>query len=120
MLPAVGQGAIVVQCREDDKFSCDLIRKINHEKTAICIETERAFLREINGSCKTPVAGYCEIKDNSLFFRALICSPNGDQIYKTQRISDFKDANKIGKDAGKEIKKNAQHILKYYSSSWDC
>lgn len=111
MLPAVGQGAIVVQCRNDDKFSCDLISKINHFETDICVKAERAFLREIEGSCQTPIAGYCEIKDNSLFLRVLVASPDGSEIYQASRIGSFEDTLKIGQDIGHEIKKNAKHIL---------
>ncbi len=111
MLPAVGQGAIGVQCRLNDHFACNLIKKINHLETSICIKAERAFLKEVDGSCKTPIAGYCEIKNDSLLLQALIISPDGKEIYKTSKTGKLDEAKKIGKEAGIEIKTKAQHIL---------
>lgn len=111
MLPAVGQGTIAVQCCLDDEFLCNILKKINHQKTSICIEAERAFLREIDGSCKTPIAGYCQIQGNSLHLKTLVATPDGKEIYETTRIGSFADAGRIGQDAGLETKKNAKHIL---------
>jgi hydroxymethylbilane synthase len=111
MLPAVGQGALGVQVRTNDKFSSDLVKTLNHHNSSICIDAERAFLKEIDGSCKTPIAGYCEIKEDSLFLSVLVCSPNGEEIYKTSNNGSLKDAKEMGRDAGLEIKRNAMHIL---------
>lgn len=111
MLPAVGQGAIAVQIRENDDFIDDIMRNINDKNTMFCVEAERAFLKEIDGSCKTPIAGYCEIKNNSLYLKTLVCSPDGKQIYETQKTGSFTDAVSMGRDAGLETKMNAKNIL---------
>ena len=111
ILPAIGQGALAVQCRLDDEFSSSIARRINHLETSFCVEAERAFLSEINGSCKTPIAGYCEIKNGALFLRVLVTSPEGNKIYQTNRTGNFSDAKEMGRDAGLEIKKNAKEIL---------
>ncbi|MDA0902154.1 MAG: hydroxymethylbilane synthase [Proteobacteria bacterium] len=112
MLPAVGQGALAVQICENNQFIADLVSKINHQPTSICIEAERAFLKGIDGSCKTPMAGYCYIKDDgSLHFRGLICRVDGEEIYEVERFGAADQAEEIGDDAALEIKKNAPHLL---------
>jgi hydroxymethylbilane synthase len=111
MLPAIGQGAIGVQARLSDKYSCDLIKNIDHFETSICIKAERAFLKEVDGSCQTPIAAHCQIENNSLHLKALICTTDGKDIYETSRIGSFEEAQKIGRDAGLEMKEKAQHIL---------
>jgi hydroxymethylbilane synthase len=111
MLPAVGQGALAIQARSDNNFIIDLVDKINHQESCICIKAERSFQKTINGSCHTPLSAYCQIKDNKLDLKVLIATLDGREIYQTSRIGDFKDAEKIGISAGEEIKKNAKYIL---------
>lgn len=115
ILPAIGQGAIGVQCRNDDQYCCDLLDKINDQDTAICISAERAFLQEIDGSCKTPIAAYCQIIDNQLFLQTAVCSPDGQKIYQCQRKASLSEAQKIGQDAAIETKINAQDIVSLFS-----
>ncbi len=111
MLPAVGQGALALQARNNDSFITKLLEPLNHQASKICVDAERAFLKTINGSCKTPLAAYCQIKDGQLFLRVMLASLDGKEIYKTSRIGDLKDSVTIGNDAGLEIKKLGKHIL---------
>lgn len=111
VLPAVAQGAIGSQAREEDEFIISLLKKINHTESSICIDAERAFLKSIDGSCKTPMAAYCEIKAGQLYLRVLLCSLDGKESFQTHRTGGLNEAVKIGTEAGEEIKKNAQHIL---------
>ena len=120
MLPAVAQGAIGVQIRHSDKFMAEISAKINHLPSSICVAAERAFLEAINGSCTTPLAAYCYFKEADLLhFRALICSPDGKQIYETERFGKADKAVKIGMDAALETKKNAGHILDLLDSRYE-
>ena len=111
MLPAVGQGALALQAKNNDDFIIKLLEPLNHLNSQICIDAERAFLKTINGSCKTPLAANCKIKNGQLHLQALLASLDGKEIYKTSRTSDLNDAVKIGNDAGKEIKIIGRHIL---------
>ncbi len=111
MLPAVGQGALALQARSDDEFIVKILGPLNHYESKICVEAERAFLKTINGSCKTPLAAYCQVKNNQLFLRVLLSSLDGKEIYQTSRIGGVQDAIAIGNDAGAEIKKVGQHVL---------
>jgi hydroxymethylbilane synthase len=111
MLPAVGQGALSLQARNDDEFIIKILKSLNHQISKICVDAERAFLKTINGSCKTPLAAYCQIKNEQLFLQVLLASLDGKEIYRTSRTGKIQDAIAIGNDAGQEIKKIGQHIL---------
>ena len=63
MLPAVAQGAIGIQCRDDDERALRYIDALNHEETYTCVSCERAFLAALDGNCKTPIAGQAQIID---------------------------------------------------------
>ena len=65
MLPAVAQGAIGVSCRSDDAKTRDLLQALNDDGTATAVACERAFLGELDGSCRTPIAGLAEIADGA-------------------------------------------------------
>ncbi len=111
MLPAVGQGALALQARSSDQFIIKLLEPLNHQTSKICVTAERAFLKTINGSCKTPLAAYCQVQNNQLFLQVLLASLDGKTIYKTLRTGDLQDSVRIGNDAGEEIKKISKHIL---------
>ena len=111
MLPAVGQGALALQARDNDDSIIKILESLNHHHSKICVDAERAFLKTINGSCKTPLAANCKIENNQLHLKVLLASLDGKEIYQTSRIGNFTDAVMIGNDAGEEIKKLGQHIL---------
>jgi hydroxymethylbilane synthase len=113
ILPAVAQGAIGVQSRVDDQQMIDIIQKINDHQSSICVTAEREFLKVVDGSCRTPIAAYCQIKNKSLELKALVASLDGKEVYKVSRVGSFDDAKQIGIDAGLEIKKEAKHILDF-------
>lgn len=76
MLPAPGQGAIAVQCREE-KAILDLLGPVHDEKTATCVFAERAFLAALGGGCAVPVAALGAIIDHKLHLRGRVCSTDG-------------------------------------------
>jgi len=89
MLPAVGQGALTLECRKDDLRIQSYLTALNHEETKRCITAERALLAELDGSCKTPIGGYASIHENGqLRLEALIASPTGTLLYRTTQIGD--------------------------------
>jgi hydroxymethylbilane synthase len=61
-LPAIGQGAVGIECRVDDAWINDLIAPLNHPETAVCVKAERAFLRKLEGGCQVPIAAHATIK----------------------------------------------------------
>ncbi len=103
-LPAVGQGAICIEIRSDDSATRQLLDAIHHEPTEICLTAERAFLRELDGSCKTPIGGLARLEGDKLSFRGLILRPDGSEAHETARSGAKAQAFEMGRDAGLELK----------------
>jgi hydroxymethylbilane synthase len=106
-LPAVAQGAIGLETREDDAATRGLLAKLNDNMTLTAITAERAFLAVLDGSCKTPIAGHARISGGALSFRGLIVKPDGSEAFETERSGPPRDAAKIGADAGHELRRRA-------------
>ena len=87
ILPSGGQGSLAIQVRKNDDETIDLIKKINHLESYICIKTERAFLRELSASCVTPVGVYCYIKNEKLHLKTMLLDYDGAEIF----ASEFED-----------------------------
>jgi hydroxymethylbilane synthase len=106
-LPAVGQGAIGIEARADDTRTRDALARINHANTFTAVACERAFLAELDGSCKTPIAGHATLEGEALHFRGLIARPDGSAAHDITGNGKVKDAAVIGADAGRELKARA-------------
>jgi len=108
MLPAVAQGAIGIQCRDDDERSLRYIAALNHGATFEAVTCERAFLAALDGNCKTPIAGRATIDDDGIMhFKGLVAKPDGTEIHTVERTGPVADAAKIGTDAGEQVKADA-------------
>lgn len=82
-VPAVGQGALAIECREDDSELLEVLSKVTDETVAKAVEAERTFLHRMEGSCQVPIAGYAHwTGENELKFTALVASPDGKTILK--------------------------------------
>jgi hydroxymethylbilane synthase len=103
-LPAVGQGAICIEIRADDARVHELVRAINHPATMIAVSAERAFLAELDGSCRTPIGGHACIDGNSVHFRGLIVRPDGSEAHAAERSGDVTRASDLAADAGRELR----------------
>ncbi|CAH8281982.1 unnamed protein product [Eruca vesicaria subsp. sativa] len=106
MLPAVAQGAIGIACRTDDDKMANYLASLNHEETRLAVACERAFLETLDGSCRTPIAGYAaKDEEGNCYFRGLVASPDGTRVLETSRKGPyvFEDMVKMGKDAGQEL-----------------
>ncbi|GAB4827760.1 hypothetical protein Ancab_034646 [Ancistrocladus abbreviatus] len=106
MLPAVAQGAIGIACRSDDDKMASYIALLNHEETRLAVACERAFLETLDGSCRTPIAGYaCRDENGDCVFRGLVASTDGNKVLETSRKGPYapEDMVLMGKDAGKEL-----------------
>lgn len=84
-LPAVGQGALAIECREDDLELLAELAKLNDEYTETTVTAERAFLHKMEGGCQVPIAAYATMNDQKeIALTALVGSPDGKTIYKEQ------------------------------------
>ncbi|MBS0539677.1 MAG: hydroxymethylbilane synthase, partial [Proteobacteria bacterium] len=106
MLPAVGQGAVCIECRIEDATTRGWLAAIDHAPTAICVAAEHAFLAVLDGSCRTPIAGHATLAaDGTLRLRGMILKPDGSQVIATERTGAAQDAAALGKNAGLELKR---------------
>ncbi len=106
MLPAVGQGAVCIECRGDDARTRGWLAAIDHAATATCVAAEHAMLAVLDGSCRTPIAGHAVVTaDGMLHLRGLIVKPDGSQAIATERRGAAGDAAVLGRDAGHELKR---------------
>jgi hydroxymethylbilane synthase len=107
LLPAVGQGAIGVTCR-DDEGTVQMLQVLNHVPSWDRLTAERAMLEALDGSCRTPIGGLAELDDDGgLVLRGLVVKPDGTELFQTSRSGTVDDAEAMGRDAGEELRKRA-------------
>ena len=107
MLPAIGQGAIALQCKKDDQKTLNILNKINDKETYYCIEAERALLEAIGGDCDTAIGGLAKLLNKKIFLKSELFSNDGNKKFEFQSSGHFKEAKEIGYKAGKELLKKA-------------
>ncbi|ANQ64487.1 hydroxymethylbilane synthase [Staphylococcus equorum] len=83
LIPAIGQGALGIECRADDEELLALLKQVHNEDVADCVTAERTFLERMNGSCQVPIGGYAtKSNDGTIEFTGLIMSPDGKERYE--------------------------------------
>ncbi len=105
--PAPGQGAICVESRMGDGETERLLAAIHDASTGQALACERAFLAVLDGSCRTPIAGYATVSDRKIFFTGLIITPDGRTEHEITASGPASDAARIGAEAGAEIRAKA-------------
>jgi hydroxymethylbilane synthase len=103
ILPAVGQGALGIECRENDVKILDLLKPLSHTPSEAATACERTFLRAVDGSCRLPIAGYAVVEKSLLRFEGFIAEADGTNSNHISLQGAVKDAEAIGFKAGKEI-----------------
>lgn len=102
-LPAVAQGALGIECRSNDDAVLEILSPLADLQSEMAILCERAFLRALDGSCRTPIAGYATVDGNVLHLRGLIVYPDGSKHHTIDVTGDVKDAETLGASAGSEL-----------------
>ncbi|BBL76943.1 hydroxymethylbilane synthase [Methylomagnum ishizawai] len=95
-LPAVGQGAIGIECRRDDARINALLSVLHHPATAIRVAAERAFNTRLNGGCQVPIAGYAELSGDDLRLRGLVGDPEGGAVVRGEIAGNSAAAEQLG------------------------
>ncbi len=112
-LPAIGQGAIGIECRINDQEINDYLKVLHDKKTSIRITAERAMNARLNGGCQVPIAGYAEIQDDTLFMRGLVGAPDGSILFRAERQGSLGQAKEIGVAIAEDLlAQGADKILK--------
>ncbi len=111
-LPAVGQGAVGIECRLDDTRTHALLAPLNHDETVIRVQAERAMNTRLEGGCQVPIGSYAELIDGELWLRALVGAPDGSQMVRGERRGRPQDAEQLGISLAEELLDNgAREIL---------
>lgn len=112
MVPAVGQGALCIETRENDPDMENILSVLDHEPTRICVTGERAFLKKIEGSCHIPVACFGKIRDNRIIFTAVVASEDGKSFIKETIESTPEQVTEKGRELAKLVlDKGGKRIL---------
>ena len=107
MMPAIGQGAIALQCKKNDEKTLKILKAINHKETYYCIEAERALLEAIGGDCDTAIGGLSKLSNDKIFLKSELFSNDGKKKFEFQTSGHFSEAKEIGYKVGKELLKKA-------------
>lgn len=101
-VPAIGQGALAVECREDDSELIDCLRSLSHAETVAAVTAERSLLRALDGSCQVPIAGYAVVLDDGqLQLTGLVAHPDGSDLVQTTLIGE--DPVQLGQDVARRL-----------------
>ena len=113
MLPAIAQGAIGLEIRSDDEATRKLLTAINHSESEVAVTCERDFLKALDGSCRSPLAGLATLRGNTLSFRGHALTPDGVHCFETTREGPASDAAKMGEEAGAEVKARGGALIAF-------
>ena len=113
ILPAVGQGALGIEISSLNTFAKEAVAKIHNQNVYFAVSAERAFLKELGGGCQVPIGAFAELKSNGLYLSGYVGSIDGTITFRKRVRGSKKDAEKLGKQLAKDIKKaGAAKVLK--------
>jgi hydroxymethylbilane synthase len=107
MLPAVGQGALAIECRAGDDGLWRLLEPLHDSSSAACVKAERAMLAALDGSCRTPIAGLAELDGDRLVLEGLLLTPDGSAEIRARCAGGAGDAERLGTELGGELRRRA-------------
>ena len=112
-LPAIGQGAIGIECRTNDEQVNQLLKPLHHDVTATCVLAERAMNNRLEGGCQVPIGGHAVLDGDALYLRGLVGSVDGKDIIRAESTGAIKDSEAIGTQVAETLLENgADKILK--------
>ncbi len=103
MLPAVAQGAIGIECRQNDARTIHMLSAIHHTETGQRVTCERAFLAALDGSCETPIAALSEIHEGQLHLRGEILRPDGSERLQAEITGPIAEGVALGRALGEQL-----------------
>ena len=111
-LPAIGQGAVGIECRQDDDWVNELLAPLNDRDTAIRVKAERALNHRLQGGCQVPIAGYAELSHGVILLRGLVGTVDGSQIIHGEIAGQPEDAEYLGRVLAEDLlSRGADEIL---------
>jgi hydroxymethylbilane synthase len=104
MLPAIGQGAIGIECRRGDQHTLSLIAALNDPITSQRVSAERVINHALGGSCQVPIAAYATVDGHHLCLRGLVGDVKGQRIIRSTKLGRFEDSLKLGQQLADDLK----------------
>lgn len=95
-LPAIGQGAIGIECRVDDTQTNTMLAALHDSETGLCVMAERAMNARLQGGCQVPIAGFAIKQDQQLFMRGLVGDPDGSVLFRSEHTAGLDQAEALG------------------------
>lgn len=102
-LPAIGQGAIGIECRQDDEEIQAILMALHDEPTSLRLRAERAMNARLNGGCQVPIAGFAEIVEGRLRMRGMVGSIDGTRIFRAEAYADTEQAEQLGQSIAENL-----------------
>jgi len=113
-LPAIGQGALAIECRVDDPETLARLQRLDHRVTAHAVAAERAFLARLQGDCKTPLAAHATVDGARLSLEGLVGAPDGSKLLRHTLEGTTEDAAALGTALAEELlKQGADRLLSF-------
>ncbi|MDZ4202983.1 MAG: hydroxymethylbilane synthase [Gallionella sp.] len=97
-LPAVGQGALGIECRSDRADVIAALQPLHHTDTAACVFAERAMSRRLAGSCQVPLGGFAEVQNGKLRMRGFVAKPDGTRLVRAEQTGEIAAPERLGND----------------------
>ena len=107
VFPSVAQGAIGIERRMDDSRAAMMLEAIHHTETGQRLAAERAFLRGLDGSCETPIAGLAELDGGTLRLRGEVLRPDGSEVLRDDQSCAIEDGEKLGAEMAMKLREKA-------------
>ena len=102
-LPAIGQGAIGIECRVDDLEINEILSTLHDAETGLCVSAERAMNARLNGGCQVPIAGFAQFQDGQIFMCGLVGNPDGSVLYRSERSGGLDQGEVIGRQIAEDL-----------------
>ncbi|MFQ5781346.1 MAG: hydroxymethylbilane synthase, partial [Nitrospiria bacterium] len=113
MLPAIGQGALGIECRRNDKEVNSIIAFLNDSETACTVSAERAMLIRLEGGCQVPIGGYAALSEGRVTLSGLVAGLDGKEIIRESRSAHDSEASSLGIAVAESLlSKGADRILR--------
>ncbi len=112
IIPSVGQGVIALQCKSDDEYIKNVLKKINDDKTFKSVQAERNVLKVLEGDCETAVGAIAEINNENITLQGELFSLDGKERFYYKSTKDIKQAAELGIEIGENLKKQSKGSYK--------
>jgi len=102
-LPAIGQGAIGIECRVDDVKMNDMLQRLHDPDTGLCVSAERSMNARLQGGCQVPIGGFAQCINGQLFMRGLVGDPDGSVLYRAECWAELDQAESMGRKIAEDL-----------------